>query len=148
MSKQLCIPAYIMENRSPTLEEMCGSVGAKPVKTPKGQKITLFKKKLEYPANWRELSHSFKEKVGYRCQSCNLQCLRPSDPKSHLSRSEIAKLTLNTHHVDGNGMNNDLSNTFVVCSKCHLDIHRNTGGVPPKGQLVIPFSHAARFVHK
>lgn len=134
MPQQLCIPKHIMENRSPTLKEMCDCLGTKPVELVEGHRTNLFKKKRKYPANWRELARSYKEKVGYRCQVCNLQCLRPEDPKSHLSRSQVAKLTLNAHHIDGNTFNNEPDNIFVICSKHHLDIHRGTGGVPPEGQ--------------
>jgi hypothetical protein len=130
---QLSFPGYILENRPPNLQELCDrlpeAVTPKPVRY-----SNPFKRKIRYPSNWSEVAHYYKSLTGYRCQVCHQQCLRPHDSRAGMSKSQIAQLTLNAHHIDGNTFNDSPKNIFVVCSRHHLDIHRGTGGIPPKGQ--------------
>lgn len=131
---QLCIPDYILENRPPTLTEICQQITPITVKLPRTHYCNPLKRKIKYPSNWKEVSRLYKEQVSYRCQVCHKQCLRPEDSKIGLSKSEVAQRTLNAHHINGNTFDDRPENIFVVCQQHHLEIHRGTGGVPPKGQ--------------
>lgn len=122
---QLEIYRYILEARTPTLQELCDIIPEKRVvRKTKARGKNIPDSERKYPKNWAEISKAAKEKKNYRCQVCNLQCLRPEDDKSKLTKSEIARRTANTHHINGNGWNNHPSNHFVVCSAHHLAIHR------------------------
>ena len=133
MATQLSFPGYILENRPPNLQELCDrlpeAVTPKPVRY-----SNPFKRKIRYPSNWSEVAHYYKSLTGYRCQVCHQQCLHPHDSRAGMSKSQIAQLTLNAHYIDGNTFNDFPENIFVVCPRHHLDIHRGTGGIPPKGQ--------------
>ena len=122
---QLEIYAHILEARTPTLQELCDLIPQQPVVKKRNKKRSVNpQKKPRYPQNWLEISRQAKQRQDYRCQVCNLQCLRPEDDRTGLSKSQIAQITANTHHISGNGMENDPSNLFVVCTTHHLAIHR------------------------
>ncbi|MFL9458606.1 MULTISPECIES: HNH endonuclease [Nostocales] len=88
-----------------------------------------------YPQNWNEIAQAIKEKSGWRCTKCGLQCLRPSDDASQLSRSEKAARMLTVHHQNYIPEDNRLENLRALCSACHLAYHtRRRSNVSP-GQL-------------
>lgn len=133
---QLEIYNYIIEARTPTLEELCNLIPEKPIPKFRATKSrrNILRSERKYPKNWSEISRRTKKKQNYQCQVCGLQCLRSSDDKTELTLSEIAKRTANTHHIDGNTFNNEPDNLFVVCTAHHLAIHRGEKSIL-QGQL-------------
>ena len=145
---QLEFPIYILEARTPTLAELCTQVPTVTTK-PKRRKP---RKNLprQYPSNWQSrfairrsfrtadclrqsISTEFREGVDYICEYCGVQCLKPGDNKSNLSISEIGRLTMQCHHVDGDRWNNQKNNVRCICAPCHLRTHRGRAN-PLKGQ--------------
>jgi 5-methylcytosine-specific restriction endonuclease McrA len=59
-----------------------------------------------YTANWKEISNSLRESVGWSCESCNINL-------------NTAKGLLHVHHIDGVKSNNARSNLKVLCKACH-----------------------------
>ncbi|MCT7981373.1 HNH endonuclease [Laspinema olomoucense] len=51
-----------------------------------------------YPEDWRTIALTVKEQAGWRCAKCDLQCLRPGDDITGLTKSERTKITLTVHH--------------------------------------------------
>ncbi len=129
---QLSFPAYILESRQPTLPEICALLEEVEVKLPP-KAVNRFKSKSRYPSNWSEVSHYYKSLVDYRCVICGKQCLRPDDSREGLSASEIARRTLNLHHISGDIFDDRPENLLPVCSAHHLQIHRGHK-TPPRGQ--------------
>lgn len=60
----------------------------------------------DYPSNWARISWEAREKVGWICSCCRLNC------------SQNTSL-LHTHHLDGNRGNIRPSNLEVLCIACH-----------------------------
>jgi len=73
--------------------------------------------KTKYVRNWKELSKSLKEAVGYKCELCGIS-------NGSINTKTGSKVVLTVHHIDKNTMNNDLCNLIVLCQKCHLRLHR------------------------
>ena len=91
--------------------------------------------RLRYPEDWSNIACCVKQSVNWRCSKCGLQCIRPGDDTSNLSRSERMALTLTVHHNNFTPEDNRLSNLSALCSACHLSFHtRRRGNVSP-GQL-------------
>jgi len=78
--------------------------------------------KDRYPENWREISKSLSEEVGY-CEWCGKV------------REDVHHLTV--HHKDWDPSNNDRSNLIVCCPKCHFSIQRNHLLLPGEYQLTL-----------
>lgn len=133
---QLEIYSYILESRVPTLKELCDQIPENPLSHKKQAKTrrNILHSDRKYPKNWTEISRRAKEARNYCCEVCGLECLRPKDNKTELTLSEIAKLTANTHHIDGDTFNNEPENLFVVCTAHHLAIHSGEKSII-KGQL-------------
>ncbi|AFY82429.1 putative restriction endonuclease [Oscillatoria acuminata PCC 6304] len=92
-----------------------------------------------YSQDWQAIALAIKEQAGWRCSKCGLQCLRPGDPKNHLSKSERGKLMLNVHHHNRIPEDNRPENLIALCSTCHLSYHtRQQSNIPP-GQLSFQF---------
>ena len=36
--------------------------------------------KARYPADWKKIAQTVKEKAGWVCQGCGMQCRRPGEP--------------------------------------------------------------------
>ena len=88
-----------------------------------------------YPDNWHEIALAVKERCGWRCAKCNLQCLRPGDSTKNLTKSQQAKLKLNVHHQNRIPEDNRPENLIPLCSACHLLYHtRKRANISP-GQL-------------
>ena len=81
-----------------------------------------------YPNNWNEITLNLKQKAGWRCQKCGLQCLKPSDKTAHLTKSDRAKLTLAVHHRNYQPEDNREENLVCVCTGCHLGYHTRKRG--------------------
>lgn len=91
--------------------------------------------KSRYPDNWNEIASEKKEGVNWVCQKCGMQCLKPSDDISKLTKSERMKRTLVVHHADYKPENNCPENLIPVCSGCHLSYHKGRKGNISLGQL-------------
>ncbi|MEO1764667.1 MAG: HNH endonuclease, partial [Cyanobacteria bacterium J06629_18] len=78
-----------------------------------------------YPDNWTDIATSIKSEAGWRCQKCGLQCIRPGEDTSKLTRSQRMAYTLQVHHWDRNPTNNRRDNLIALCSGCH---HGDTQG--------------------
>lgn len=88
-----------------------------------------------YPNNWSDIALEVKQSVDWRCSKCGLQCIRPGDNISKLSRSQRMAVTLTVHHSNFLPEDNRRSNLCALCTACHLSFHtRRKGNVPP-GQL-------------
>jgi 5-methylcytosine-specific restriction endonuclease McrA len=93
------------------------------------------KSQSRYPENWSDIALLVKQSVGWRCSKCGLQCIRPGDDTSELSRSKRTALTLTVHHFNFLPEDNRRENLYALCTACHLSFHtRRRGNVSP-GQL-------------
>ncbi|MBL1203129.1 MAG: HNH endonuclease [Nostoc sp. GBBB01] len=93
------------------------------------------KSQSRYPLNWLDIALEIKQSVGWRCSKCGLQCIRPGDDTSELSRSLRMALTLTVHHKNFLPEDNRRENLYALCTACHLSFHtRRRGNVSP-GQL-------------
>ena len=70
--------------------------------------------KARYPANWKDIALSVKEKAGWRCEQCGMQCRKPGES------FDTHKRTLTVHHKDHVPENCELDNLIALCPKCHL----------------------------
>jgi hypothetical protein len=61
-----------------------------------------------YHVMWRQISEAYRESVGYKCESCNID----------LSNKEERKY-LHTHHIDEDKTNNTKENFQALCLLCH-----------------------------
>lgn len=80
------------------------------------QKDALFYKSGDYKGYhvmWKQISAAYKEKVGFKCESCKID----------LSRSENKKW-LHTHHKNGDIKDNKESNFESLCLLCHSLRHK------------------------
>ena len=85
----------------------------------------------KYPKDWEQLATAVKIAADWKCQYCGVQCLRPEDDRSKLSRSQIAKRTIQAHHTTF--VREHRHGVKAICSDCHLKIHRrNRGSIHPK----------------
>jgi 5-methylcytosine-specific restriction endonuclease McrA len=88
-----------------------------------------------YPKNWKAIALKIKEKANWKCDKCGLQCLKPSDSRKGLTRSEISKITLTVHHRNYQPEDNSENNLIALCSGCHLSYHARKRGNMTIGQL-------------
>ncbi|HEY9695358.1 MAG TPA: HNH endonuclease [Oculatellaceae cyanobacterium] len=90
-----------------------------------------------YPENWDEIAFSIKEQARWRCRKCNMQCIRPGEDTSGLSKSERMAKTLTVHHANYTPEDNRTENLIPLCSACHLGYHtRKKSNITP-GQLLL-----------
>jgi hypothetical protein len=88
-----------------------------------------------YPENWNKIALSIKEQAGWRCRKCKMQCIRPGENTSGLSKSERMAKTLTVHHANYTPEDNRAENLIALCSACHLGYHtRKKSNITP-GQL-------------
>jgi 5-methylcytosine-specific restriction endonuclease McrA len=91
--------------------------------------------RLRYPENWSDIALNVKQSVNWRCSKCGLQCIRPGEDTSGMSRSQRMALTLTVHHRNFLPEDNRLENLCALCTACHLSFHtRQRGNISP-GQL-------------
>jgi predicted HNH restriction endonuclease len=81
-----------------------------------------------YPKNWNEIAFQVKESVLWRCAKCGMQCLKPGDDVSGLSKSERMRKTLTVHHANYRPEDNRKENLIPLCSGCHLSFHTRKKG--------------------
>jgi hypothetical protein len=97
-----------------------------------------------YPNNWKEIATGVKQRSGYCCERCQLQCLTPGYSYRHLSRRIRGKLTAQVHHIDRQPTNNNVDNLIALCPRCHLDLHRGGHGNITPGQMTLSLGVRAR----
>lgn len=93
------------------------------------------KSQSRYPENWSDIALDVKESVGWRCSKCRLQCIRPGDDTSELTRSLRMALTLTVHHKNFLPEDNRRENLYPLCTACHLSFHTRCRGNISPGQL-------------
>ncbi|MGI0483497.1 HNH endonuclease [Geminocystis sp. CENA526] len=91
--------------------------------------------KSRYPDNWDKIARERKEAVGWKCQKCGIQCLKPEDDRSKLTISDIKKITLAVHHANYKPEDNRPENLIPLCNPCHLSYHTRRKGSVSIGQL-------------
>lgn len=93
-----------------------------------------------YPNNWQEIARQIKEKAGWKCSHCQMQCLKPNDDVSSLTKSERMRRTLTVHHANYQPEDNRQKNLVCLCSGCHLARHTRRRGNVCIGQLSLNLS--------
>ena len=88
-----------------------------------------------YADDWSEISLRIKQERNWQCQKCGLQCLRPEDEKSQLTRAEVMARTLQIHHANYIPEDNRPENLIALCTGCHLSFHNRGQGNVVIGQL-------------
>jgi hypothetical protein len=104
-----------------------------------------------YPENWNQIATAIKQRSGYCCQRCGMQCLPPGRGYRHLSRRVRSKYTAllgethaeetsarfhpQVHHRDRQPSNNNPDNLVALCTGCHLHYHQGQKGNITPGQL-------------
>ena len=63
-----------------------------------------------YPENWKEISYKFRESKNWICEECRKDCSKNKEE-------------LETHHIDHDPSNCNLSNLKALCKTCHAKIH-------------------------
>lgn len=86
-----------------------------------------------YPDDWDAIALAVKEKVGWICQRCGKQCLRPGEKME--DSSDRAVYTLTVHHRDFLPENNNPANLIPLCAPCHLRLHAGHKRNLPPGQM-------------
>ncbi len=105
-------------------------------------RISLMKgNQHRYPENWSEIALAIKQAAHWRCAKCGVQCIKPGDKTTHLSRGERMASTLQVHHANYLPEDNRPENLIPLCSGCHGE---NIGFVSPgaassDGTKVNPF---------
>ncbi len=93
------------------------------------------KSQSRYPLNWSDIALEVKQSVSWRCSKCGLQCIRPDDDTSELTRSLRTALTLTVHHKNFLPEDNRRENLYALCTACHLSFHTRRRGNVSLGQL-------------
>ncbi|MBD2580133.1 HNH endonuclease [Oscillatoria sp. FACHB-1406] len=92
-----------------------------------------------YTDDWEEIALSLKHLANWKCQKCGMQCLRPGEDTSTLSKSERFQRTLNVHHYNRIPEDNRPDNLVALCTGCHLSYHNRGQSNISIGQLQLPF---------
>jgi hypothetical protein len=101
--------------------------------------------KLGYPENWKQIAAEIKQRSGYCCQRCGMQCLPPGRGYRHLSRRVRSKYTAQVHHRDRQPANNNIDNLVTLCTGCHLFYHQRQNGNISPGQLSLPLQIESQY---
>jgi Fe-S-cluster-containing dehydrogenase component len=88
-----------------------------------------------YGKNWEEIAFLIKKQAGWKCSKCSLQCLKPEDDTSNLTKTERTRRTLNVHHANYTPEDNRSFNLIPLCTSCHLSYHNRRQGNTTPGQL-------------
>lgn len=70
--------------------------------------------RLRYPDDWKEIAHRVKDKAGWRCQKCGIQCRRPGEP------FDTHRRTLTVAHLNHTPEDCSEDNLMAMCAPCHL----------------------------
>ena len=73
-----------------------------------------------YPDNWDEIANQLKQQADWKCSKCRMQCLKPDDDISSLTKSERMRRTLTVHHRNYQPEENHPDNLICLCTGCHL----------------------------
>ena len=92
-----------------------------------------------YSKNWKQIALAQKHKSGWQCAKCGKQCLKPTDDKAHLSKSERSKRMLVVHHANYKPEDNREENLIPLCTSCHLLYHTGQRANVSLNQLEIDF---------
>jgi hypothetical protein len=84
-----------------------------------------------YPANWKSIALSIKEREGWHCYRCGVRCLRPGE---RLFSAKGRAFLIQVHHWDCDPSNNVPENLVGLCTVCHLHMHRQKHGSILTGQ--------------
>jgi len=88
-----------------------------------------------YPPDWEAISLAVKTEAAWRCRQCRMQCLRPGDDTSKLTKSERMARTLTVHHANYTPEDNRPENLMPLCTGCHLGYHNRGQANISLGQL-------------
>ncbi len=91
--------------------------------------------KSRYPDNWEEIAFNIKSEANWKCAKCGMQCIKPEDDVSKLTKSERMKRTLMVHHRNYKPEDNRPENLVALCSADHLAFHTGKRGNISIGQL-------------
>lgn len=76
-----------------------------------------------YPADWKEIANEIKQQAQWCCEKCGLQCIKPGQDTSKLTRSERSVYTLNVHHWNRNPSDNRKENLIALCTAlCRIHV--------------------------
>lgn len=94
----------------------------------------------KYPANWRQISQSIRERAGNKCEWCGIPNHSSIhrlklDPVTWILHDEweqlgeadkalygkVSKIFLTVSHYDHDTTHNDPSNLNALCNRCHLN---------------------------
>ena len=70
--------------------------------------------KARYPEDWKRIAQTVKEKAGWVCQGCGMQCLQPGEP------FDTHRRTLTVHHINHIPEDCREENLIALCAGCHL----------------------------
>lgn len=70
--------------------------------------------KARYPADWKRIAQTVKEKAGWICQGCGMQCRRPGEA------FDTHRRTLTVHHINHIPEDCREENLIALCAGCHL----------------------------
>lgn len=70
--------------------------------------------KPRYSANWWEIAREVKDRAGWKCQKCGIQCRRPGEP------FDTHRRTLTVAHLNHTPEDCSAGNLMAMCAPCHL----------------------------
>ena len=88
-------------------EDFFESLGGLDNSSAREKEVDLF----GYIKEWPKISEKYREKQNYTCENCNVVL------------EGFNKWYLEVHHIDGNKMNNNITNLKCLCIKCHSQIN-------------------------
>lgn len=89
---------------------------------------------LGYAADWAERSRAYRASVGFRCESCLVDCSRRPG-------------LLDTHHQNGVTSDNRSSNLRALCKTCHARRHPDWYRVSPEDQRALDAMRSEQGIH-
>ena len=89
-----------------------------------------------YPTNWKEIALAIKESADWKCRHCGTLCRRPGEQKQlAITKTEIARHTLDVHHANCIPEDNRVENLIPLCKPCHISLHAGRYSNITPGQL-------------
>ncbi len=68
----------------------------------------------KYPDDWDEIATGVKERSGWKCEICGMQCRKPGEP------FDTHRRTLTVMHLNHDESDCRPENLKAACPKCHL----------------------------